>query len=212
MILHIFTLTFEPANPVQFSIGELCSYLTGRLNEYTALHKNSSAGFIHRYPVVLCRQIKNTLMTVGISQGADLIGQISDEQGEIFTGETTCTITGRDTSIRNEEFGIAGTSFTYAFLTPWFALNQQNAGKFYDLKGKPERDAFMQEILVRNLGTLAKSLDYALPAPIVCEPNVRFRRDRIGREHGMVFLGKLRTNLKIPDNLGIGRFHRDLVP
>ena len=32
---------------------------------------------------------------------------------------------------------------TYEFLTPWLALNQQNAKKFYDLKGKPKRDAFM---------------------------------------------------------------------
>ena len=205
MILRIFTLTLEPADPMHFSIGDLRSYLSSRLDEYTVLHKDSSSGFIHRYPAVQCRQIKNTLMAVGISQGADLLRQISDEQGEISTGEASCTITARDTFIRNEEFGITGTNVTYEFLTPWLALNQQNQKKFYDLKGKPERDAFMIEIIVRNLGTLAKSLDYAVPAPINCEAKVRFRRDRIDRHNVMVFLGKFRTNLTIPDYLGIGQ-------
>ena len=61
--------------------------------------------------------------------------------------------------------GISDTIHTYEFLTPWLALNQQNAKKFYDLKGKTERDSFMQKILTRNLITLAKSIDYDLPLP-----------------------------------------------
>jgi hypothetical protein len=93
----------------------------------------------------------------------------------------------------------------YEFLTPWLALNQQNAKKFYDLKGKAERDAFMQKLLTTRLLTLAKSLDYRITAPITCEAKVRFRRDRIGAENLMVFKGTFRTNLCIPDYLGIGR-------
>jgi hypothetical protein len=41
--------------------------------------------------------------------------------------------------------------------------------------------------------------------PISCEPKVRFRRDRIDDENIMVFVGKFRTNLGIPDFLGIGQ-------
>ena len=93
----------------------------------------------------------------------------------------------------------------YEFLTPWLALNQQNAKKFYDLKGKPERDAFMQKLLLGHLGALAKSLDYKPPVPVTCEPKVRFRRDRIDHENIIVFLGKFQTNLRIPDFLGIGQ-------
>jgi hypothetical protein len=107
--------------------------------------------------------------------------------------------------IRNEVFSISDKIHTYEFLTPWLALNQQNAKKFYDLKGKPERDAFMQKILTGNLNTLAKSIDYDLPAPLTCESRVRFKRERIHRENVMVFLGTFKTNLRIPDYLGIGQ-------
>jgi len=63
----------------------------------------------------------------------------------------------------------------------------------------------MQKLLTTQLTTLAKSLDYDITAPITCEPKVRFLRERIDRENMIVFLGKFRTNLRIPDYLGIGR-------
>jgi hypothetical protein len=62
----------------------------------------------------------------------------------------------------------------------------------------------MQKLLAAHLHTLAKSLDYGITIPVSCEAKVRFRRDRIGRENVIVFLGKFVTNLTIPDYLGIG--------
>ena len=205
MILPIFTLTLEPSNPLQFSVDELRSFFYKKLAEYTKLHKDSTAVFIHRYPVVQCKQIKSMLMVIGISQGADLLQEISGGKKEFRIGENTCTVFGRDLGIRNEVFSISDKIHTYEFLTPWLALNQQNAKKFYDLKGKPERDAFMQKILTGNLNTLAKSIDYDLPAPLACESRVRFKRELIHRENVMVFLGTFKTNLRIPDYLGIGQ-------
>ena len=205
MHLKIFTLTLEPVDPVQFSIAETRAYFTVKLEEYTVLNKSNDTTFIYRYPAVQCKQIQNTLIIIGISQGATLLEQLSHERNEILSGKNTCTILERDAVIRNEEFGISNTTHTYEFLTPWLALNQQNAKKFYDLKGKPERDAFMRKILVGNLGTLSKSLDYKTPVPITCEAKIRFRIDRMDRENVMVFLGKVRTNLRIPDYFGIGQ-------
>jgi hypothetical protein len=205
MILPIFTLTLEPSNPLHFSLDELRSFFHKKSAEYTTLHKDSTTAFIHRYPVVQCKLIKSMLIVIGISQGADLLQEISGGKKELGTGENTCAISGRDQEIRNEVFTISDKIHTYEFLTPWLALNQQNAKKFYDLKGKPERDAFMQKILTGNLNTLAKSIDYDLPAPLTCESRVRFKRERIQRENVMVFLGTFKTNLHIPDYLGIGQ-------
>ena len=205
MILPIFTLTLEPSNPLQFSIDELRSFFYKKLAEYTTLHKDSTPGFIHRYPVVQCKQIKSMLMVISLSQGADLLQEISGGKQEFRIGENICTVFGRELGIRNEVFSISDKIHTYEFLTPWLALNQQNAKKFYDLKGKPERDAFMQKILTGNLHTLAKSIDYDLPAPLTCKSRVRFKRERIHQENVMVFLGTFGTNLRIPDYLGIGQ-------
>jgi hypothetical protein len=205
MILPLFTLTLEPSNPLHFSIDGLRSFFHKKSADYTLLHKDLADGFIHRYPVVQCKQIKGTIMVIGAGQGADLLQEISGSTRELRFGETSCIITGRDPEIRDEKFGISDEIHTYEFLTPWLALNQQNAKKFYDLKGKPDRDAFMQKILTGHLSTLAKSLDYDLPAPVTCKSRVRFRRERIHQENVMVFLGTFGTNLTIPDYLGIGQ-------
>lgn len=204
MLLKIFTLTLYPVDPVQFSIADIRAYFIVKLEEYTVLNKSNDTAFIYRYPAVQCKQIKNTLIIIGISQGAALLEQLSQDLNEISAGINTCTILERDAVIRNEEFGISDTTHTYEFLTPWLALNQQNAKKFYDLKGKPDRDAFIRRILIGNLETLAKSLDYKTPVPITCEAKIRFRIDWMGRENVMVFLGKFKTNLRIPDYLGMG--------
>lgn len=204
MILRMYTISLEPEHPLRFSVADLRSFLTKELGEYITLHKANAAGFIHRYPVLQCKQIKTDLIVTGISQGAGCLCQLARDKTMLGTSESTCRITARDPAIRSEPFGVADTSITYEFLTPWLALNQQHAKKFYDLNGKPERDAFMQKLLTAQLTTLAKSIEYGITVPVSCEAKVRFRRDRIDRENVMVFLGKFRTNLHIPDYLGIG--------
>jgi hypothetical protein len=205
MIIPFFTLTIELSNPLRVSIDDLRSFFLKKLEGYTSLHKDSMDTCIYRYPVVQCKQIKSILMVIGIGQGAGFLQEISRGGNRILIGENTCRITGQDKEIKKEIFSISDTTHTYAFLTPWRALNQQNAKKFYDLKGKAERDAFMQKILSSNLKTLAKSIDYDLPVPLTCECRVRFRRERVHHENIMVFVGTFRTNLLIPDYLGIGQ-------
>jgi hypothetical protein len=205
MILRTFTLILEPRDPLQFSLEELRSFFNRELLEFVAHGKGSREGFIHRYPAVQCKQVKGTLVVLGISQGADLLLHLAGGKQEIAAGASSCIIHGQDAAILNEPFGISDDSRSYEFLTPWLALNQQNAKKFYDLNGKPARDAFMQKLLTGHLTTLAKSLDYIPAGPITCTAHVRFKRERIDRENVMVFLGKFTTNLRIPDYFGIGQ-------
>jgi hypothetical protein len=207
MFLPVISLTLEPANPLQFSLPEFRSDLTRQLVKYPApaLPAGIAEHMIHRYPALQCKQVKGELMVIGICQGAGFLWQITSGNAELEAGDTRCTITSRDPGIRNEEFGIDGGIHTYEFLTPWLALNQQYAKKFYDLSGKPARDAFMLKLLLGNLNTLAKSLDYTPPIPVTCTAHVKFKRERIDRENVIVFMGKFTTNLRIPDYFGIGQ-------
>jgi hypothetical protein len=205
MILRMYTLSIEPEQPLLFSADEYRSFLNHQLAGYTYHHKENTTGFIYRYPVLLCKRIKDDCIVTGLSQGADCLWQLTQDKMVLGAGKSACRIISRDPAIRPESFGVVDTVTTYEFLTPWLALNQQNARKFYDLKGKPQRDTFMQKLLTTQLYTLAKSLDYDMIAPLLSEAKVRFRRDRIGRENVIVFFGKFRTNLRIPDYLGIGQ-------
>jgi hypothetical protein len=205
MILRIFRISVEPADPLQFSLPEFRSSLARQLAEFPEQKTSSTDRLIYRYPAIQCKQVKSEMMVIGICQGAGFLFHVTEGLSEIMPGKNRCTIVSRDSEIRDEEFGISDGTYEYEFLTSWLALNQQNAKKFYDLKGKPARDAFMQKILDTHLNTLAKSLDYLTPEPVTCTAHVRFIRERIDRENVIVFLGKFRTNLRIPDYLGIGQ-------
>lgn len=207
MILPAFTIFLEPENPLQFSLPGFRSSLLHGLEEYqkTALRSTHAGQSIHRYPAVLCKQVKNDLVAIGIFQGAAFLRQLAEENAGIIPGENSCRIITRDSELRTEEFGITGQLYEYEILSPWIALNQQNAKKFYDLKGKPARDAFMENILTAHLDNIAKAFDYSHDEPVTCTARVRFIRERIDRENRIVFLGKFTTNLCIPDYLGIGQ-------
>ncbi len=205
MILRMFALYLEPEDPLRFSLDNLRSDLNGKMTGYFSDYTGDTAGFIHRYPVLQCKQVRNDLIVTGIGQGADFLCRYSRDQDFLGDGGSRCRITARDPEVRPELFGITDSECTYEFLTPWLALNQQHAKKFYDLKGKPERDSFMQKLLTSHLQMFAKSLDLRTTDLITCEAKVKFRHERIDRENVIIFLGKFRTRLRIPDYLGIGR-------
>ncbi len=206
MILRTFSLTLEPKNPVRFSLDELRAFLLRELAEYLRLHPDKADGFIHRYPVVQCRQIKNTLMVMGINEGAEFLKHWSDEGNEIGTAENTCTIREKSPALQEEEFGVSRTPQSYEFITPWLPFSQENNRKFYLLKGKEERDAFIRTMLVGNIFTLSKSLGYIVPGPVTADINMHFQKERIDGASVITLSGKFSLPFVIPDYLGIGRF------
>jgi hypothetical protein len=205
MILHTFTLTLGSTRPIHGSAHELRGFFATKFNEYTELHQHNADKFIYRYPVVQYKMIGNVPTVIGINEGADVLKQIFDEYREIRLGENTYQIVECGISLKDEEFGISDKIHPYEFVTPWLALNQENYRKFYTLKGKPERDEFVRKILIGNILSMAKSLNYDVPAQIKCDANVHFRKDWLKDVSVITFTGKFYANFIIPDYLGIGK-------
>ena len=203
MILRMFSFTIKPANPLRFSLQEFRSHLSRNCTEHP--RTNSNVPDLSRYPPILCGQLKHETRVTGICQGADFLYSLVDGNTEILDNNNRCHIDTRDAEIRSEPFGITVEEHEYEFLTPWLALNQQNEKKFYLLQGKTARDAFMQKLLATQLNTFAKSLEYSSDNSITCTAHVRFIRERIEQQTVMIFKGRFRANLQIPQYLGIGQ-------
>lgn len=205
MILRTFTLSLASSQPAPGLATGLHDFFATRFNEYAALHRGEAGTFIHRYPVVQFRMIGNVPTATGINEGADCLRQLAAECNGIRVGENSYTIAGPVVPPKEEEFGISDTIRSYEFVTPWLALNQEDARKFYTLKGKPERDAFIRKILTENILSMARSLNYPVPGPIACTVNIHFQKERINGAGVLVFTGKFQANFLIPDLLGIGK-------
>jgi len=205
MILHTLTLTFDSSRPVHGFAPELREYLKKKFAEYTELHHEEADTFIHRYPVVQCKMVKDVPTVIGINEGAVFLKKLADESREIRVGPDTYWIAEHDISITDEEFGLSDTSHSYEFATPWLALTQENYKRFYKLTGKPARDEFVQKILVDTILTLSKSLGCEVTAPVICDTNLHFQKDQLKGVSVMTFTGKFQVNFLIPDYLGIGK-------
>jgi hypothetical protein len=205
MILHTFTLTLGSTRPIHGTASELRGFFATKFTEYAELHQHDADRFIYRYPVVQYKMIKNVPTVIGINEGAEILKKIFDEYQEIRLGAETYQIVERGIAIRDEEFGISDMIRSYEFASPWLALNQENYRKFYTLKGKEERDEFVRKILIGNLISMSKSLGYEVPAPIKCDTNLHFQKDRLKNTSVMTFTGKFHANFLIPDYLGIGK-------
>lgn len=200
MILPTYTQILSPG-----PASALRGYLAEKFPEYTGRHRDEAGNFIHRYPAVQCKDIEGKTIVIGIREGAQFLQETFAGKDEIPVEETIWRITGEAGSIQEEAFGPSDAMHFYEFATPWLALNQENSRKFYTLRGKPERDAFIRKILVANIITLAKSLGCDVPAPIKCEVNLHFQKEQIGKENLIVFTGKFQAGFLIPDYLGIGQ-------
>ena len=205
MILRTVTLTFDSTRPIPGSAPELREFFATTFAEYSELHRQEAGSFIHRYPVVQCKMIRNFPTVIGINEGAVFLKELADKSREISLGPETYRVAEHDISIKDEEFGISETSHSYEFATPWLALTQENYKRFYKLTGKPARDEFVQKIFVETLLSLSKSLGYEVPAPISVDTNFHFQKDRLNGASVMTFTGKFQANFQIPEYLGIGK-------
>ena len=205
MILRTVTLTFDSTRPVPGSAPALKEFFATKFAGYTERHRQEADSFIHRYPVVQCKMIRNFPTVIGINEGALFLKEFADETREILLGPDMYRVAEHDILIRDEEFGISETIQSYEFATPWLALTQENYKRFYKLTGKPARDEFVQKIFVDTLLSLSKSLGYEVPAPIRADTNFHFQKDRLNGAGVMTFTGKFQANFQIPEYLGIGK-------
>lgn len=205
MTLRTFTLTLAAPGTAPVPSGELRTYFQEKFSAYKMRHPNHSSAFISRYPAVQFKIIDQVPLVIGINEGADFLREIRGEPGPILAGGISWQVASRDALPHDEEFGSAEQILAYEFATPWLGLNQENFRKFYKLKGKPERDAFIRKLLEMSIRTLAKSLDCPDPGPVRCTVNLHFQKVRLEGTGTLAFTGKFTAGFRIPDYLGIGR-------
>lgn len=202
MTLQIFTLTLTPPGLTADAAHDLLRSLSTVVSGYTQAHPEGAGLFIHQYPVIQYKTVDGVPTVIGINEGAvvlSAIGEVMEVEGE------THQIQGRDGGVRDEAFGIAEEMIPYEFVTPWLALNQEQGRTFYTLKGKDRRDRFVQKILVKQIGSLARAVGYTIPGPITVASNLHFQKSRLDGAGVILFTGTFSVNFIIPDLLGLGR-------
>jgi len=204
MDLKILSLTLTSTRPIQESGAQLRGFFATKFNEYSLLHQHDADKFIYRYPMVQYKMIHRTPTVLGINEGAEVLKKIYDEYDKITLNGNEYEIAERGITYKKEDFGISEKLIKYDFLTPWFALNQENYRKYISSNNE-QQAALLNRNLVGNILSMSKSLDYQVPDKIKCHIEVKEQSSSLKGNDIIAFRGFFVTNFQIPDLLGLGK-------
>ena len=184
--------------------NKLRGFFARKFNEYALLHQHQGNKFIYSYPLIQYKILDKTPHIIGINEGIDVLKEIYDGYDTIKLGNSEYKIFQREISIKEHEFGISDKFQKYQFLTPWFALNQENFDGYMKLDSR-ERRAKLRKIMIGNIISMSKGLKYTVGKEIKLDTQVRQVRSSFKGREIIAFSGEFIVNFKIPNLLGIGK-------
>jgi len=206
MNLKTLIIIFKTHRPVKEDAAKLRGYIANRFKEYPILHHHiEEAGYLYTYPRVQYKLLEGTALILGIEEGAAVLKKISDDITELKLGKSSYKVESIQMTQMNAEFGPCRENRHYKFVTHWLALNPANYEKYKEIRDWSEKKAFLNGILVGNLLSMCKGLDYVVTRKLY----VHSRLDDAEVEYKTIpligFTGEFRVNFKIPEFFGLGK-------
>ena len=106
--------------------------------------------------------------------------------------------------LRKERIGDTAESRMYRFVSPWFALNQDNY-RIYQASNPSERVELLNRILIGNLLSFAKGMGMTVESRLTVSTDLHSARTGFKNEHIVVFYGTFSVNYELPSCAGIGK-------
>ena len=191
-----------------FDIPKLRGSVANQYRNFDLLHNHMEQDkVLYRYPQIQFKTINKIPTMIGILEGCNVLKDLFFELEQI-------NINGKDFPISQKSIdtltdcplGQTLELYTYRFIQPWMALNQNNHKKYQNLPS-PMRNQFLAKILRGNLMSLSKGFNYFIPKMNELETYVdlkpaprNFKNNRM-----LCFTGTFTTNFLIPKYLGIGK-------
>lgn len=183
---------------------KLRGYFANKYKENELIHNHRGDKLIYQYPKIQYKVIEGIPLVCGIEEGARLICGIGFETDSILIDKNEMEVFQKEFIKSIEQFEETGDYITYKFLTPWIALNQKNI-YVYENSNNIEREDLLKKILIGNILSMAKGLNYNVLNKIhvwldVKECETNFKNIRM-----KAFKGTFKVNFLIPDYLGLGK-------
>jgi len=206
MNLKILVLIPKTSEKVKEDASKLRGYIANRFKQYPILHHHiEEAGYLYTYPRVQYKIIEGTAIILGIEGGAEVLKKISDEIEGLELGKSVYKVDSIQMNLMNAEFGPCRENHHYKFVTHWLALNPANYERYKEIKDWKEKKEFLNGILVGNVLSMCKSLDYVVTSKLYVHSRLDDEQVEFKGIPIIGFTGEFRVNFKIPDFFGLGK-------
>jgi len=204
MKIKTLILTFSPGHRIAEDASKLRGFFATKFNEYVLLHQHIADKFVYKYPLIQYKMIDGVPLIFGINEGVEVLKEIYDKYDEIRLGDSRYIINERGMIIKDQDFGLSKKFWKYQFVTPWFALNQDNYKKYY-LDNKDEQHNMLGKILIGNLLSVSKGIGYEVVDEIKADVKVKPQKRNLKNTVIMEFTGTFIVNFNIPNYMGLGK-------
>ena len=197
-------LVLHTDRPVTETGTNLRGYIGNRFPQYPLLHQHADRPML-TYPKVQYKVIAGTPSLLGIADGAAILQNISDDITELVFLENRYEVEQKVTYDYMVPVVPVNEQVEYHFLSPWLALNGENYAKYRGIYDWREKKRFLNAILIGNLLSMAKGLGVVIERRLSVSSHLEKVPVRYKGVEMTGFSGSFRTNLQIPEYLGIGK-------
>jgi hypothetical protein len=202
--LEICRVTFEDLK-LGARFGEkIRGYLGEKYKEINLLHNHDGDNFIYRYPMVQYKVIGNNPMIIGVNEASNLVANIGINDDEFILDKTKYETFQKEIKKDIQNFGTEIDYIEYKFLTPWIAINQKNNYEYKNAT-KMEQENILKKILIGNIISMSKGLNYTVDKKLDCWINLKEIEVALKGVKHRGFLGEFKVNFVIPNYFGIGK-------
>jgi len=208
MQINISTIVFKTDSKVVDSPSTLRGFIASLFPDNPLLHHhlNNSTdpkGFVYTYPKVQYKIIDGAPMILGIGEAREVVKTISSIDYLNLKGKKY-SVVNKKLIEQDTDFGISEDIRSYKFLTPWLALDKESFSR-YKIRDKREKKKQLESILVGNIISMAKGLEYVITDKITASVNLKEVPTRLKGVPMLGFLGTFSVNFEIPDYWGLGK-------
>ena len=205
MKLKTMLLKMESDQPIREDSAKLRGFFASKFNSYLLLHNHlGNNKFLYQYPRIQYKTIDFAKVVLGLEEGVNVLQNIYNQYDKITLDGHSYRIFSKEIILKEEDFGIAPKNIRYKFLTPWFALNEENYQRYKNYNYS-ERTDQLRSILIRNIMAIAKTFQYFIDSKIMVNTKLRETTIKFKGKDVIGFLGTFQVNFDFPDYIGLGK-------
>lgn len=208
MTVKTMKLIMESDQPIIGKAEKLRGFFAHKFNSYLLLHHHlGNNRLLYQYPRIQYKDIYGKKMIIGLAEGVEVLQSIYNQYDWINLDGRKYQIYSKEIYIKEDLFGITDEQneyLKYQFLTPWFALNEENYQRYrnYSLN---ERTNQLKSILIQNILAIAKTFNYFINKRIFTEITLRETSIDFKNKSIIGFIGTFQVNFHLPDYIGLGK-------
>lgn len=165
---------------------------------------NGNSKFIYSYPKIQYKIIDGLPIILGISEGVKVVEEICEKLHQLELKRKIYTILDKRQEKKEVYIGTSDNRLHYKLLTPWLALDEDSYRRYKNRNPK-QKQKQLESILIGNIISMAKGLEYVITDEIIAKVNVKEVPTKLKGTPMLGFLGTFSVNFEIPDYWGIGK-------